>query len=783
MYSSVSLTNGTYVLRMQTSGLAATKGFTHGRVSFDPEKETVQFSHHPPLPLPGFRKVVTEGAVLPFALAGPDGDLRKQRRDVCVQKNRAGQLFAQGIAKTPSTRSREEGWRTRVFKFRAYFTHKGIETEPLIAPNRVALPAWLEQSISRQRRFWNRLASLCADARYACRPVQHDEFLSFMNDTVLPAVDSFNNSLGRSRLRIRTDKLRRPDVSVFALSRFGAFLNHLEEEGKPVPDGLAARILKFVNGVKLDYMPINEFQRNLNQIMKEERYLEDAQRVAFEGEDGKRVVRTVYRRLTDPAEIEARRPELELRDWEWKPTCAAFVSTLKRRKTLGLLFSEGWPKFRSADRSRWSLHYYLNGGAAAGLLFGGGIRGLKIGAPVSLEATGSTMQPGSRDALRNMCPARISFRDALSRQQWEFRFAVLRHNHPFPATAQIKEWKLIYNEKGLWLCLVVEAQFAKPLTASGEVGAVHIGWRKEKEEIWPALVYDPAGQGCEAFHRVIVDETRSPEQTQQHTPFRVNMGCSKWGRRSILWISGHPPHLRVEPGTPDAIRVLDTWDGLELLQKWRDSRKNVFKSLLQSSLDPAPPALEKAGLRTLHHLGGSFIDPNLSRAYKAWAEEDRAIGDQITQLSARISGRLEKGYELVARDICRLFADHGVSTIAVQESLLSQVSRKRSRPSENGAADTILKNSQTSRQRVSPALLLQKVRNVAEQYGLAVLAVNNSFISRRHCDGDGCNHTNPASPNRLITCEKCGKVYDQDENAARNMVEAASASPPSDAAD
>ena len=73
MYSSVELSNGAYFVRMKSTGLAATKGFTHGRVSFDPLAKTVQFSHHPPLPFPDFAETVKKDAVLSFGLLAPDG--------------------------------------------------------------------------------------------------------------------------------------------------------------------------------------------------------------------------------------------------------------------------------------------------------------------------------------------------------------------------------------------------------------------------------------------------------------------------------------------------------------------------------------------------------------------------------------------------------------------------------------------------------------------------------------------------------------------------------------
>lgn len=770
MYSGVTHVNGTFFLRMGTTGLAATKGFTHGRVNFDPGTQTIQFSHHPALPLPAFGDFVREGAVLPFTLLAPDGTERSQRRDIVVHKSKDGLLYAPGISKTPANNSREDGWRIRVFKFRTYFTHPGIETEPQDETGRAILPTWLEQSKKRQRRFWNRLVFLCMEARDACRPVEYDEFLSFLKETVLPAVDTFNNSLGRSKEKIRTTKLRTENPSIFALTRFGAFLQYLEKDGKPVPEGLAEKIFAFAKGTKLDFTPINKFERNLTPILKSERYLEEATVVEEEDEGGAMKSRTVYRRLTDPAEIEARRSELQLRDWEFKPVAAAFASALKRRKTVGCSFFEGWPQFSFEDEE-WGIHYYLNGGCDASQLASGGVRGLRLSPAVPAEATGRQWQSGSRRGRRELCPAEISFRDMLSGEQWGFRFALLRHEFPFPDGSHIKEWKLINNRDGLWLCLVVEGRFAKP-ALSGATGAVHIGWRKEKDEIWPAMIYDPTQTGRAAFHRVTVDVGRCPEKTEQHTPFHIIMGPSRWGRRSKYWISATRPHQRVEPATSGAVQITDTWEGLEHLAAYRDDRKDRFKALLMQSLDPAPSQLTLAGSRTLHQIGEALTNPELQRAYRAWKAEDQEIGNLITTLSARISKRLENGHIQVAHDICKMFVAHGVATVVVQDSLLAKVARKKKgKKTATEAEQKALENSQANRQHVAPGRLLMKLMSLAEEYGLTVVKVDNAFITR-NCHADGCNHTNPASASRLITCESCGKVYDQDENAARNMVHA-----------
>src|ERR1039457_1902101 len=300
MYSSVKRSNGAYFVRMKSTGLAATKGFTHGRVSFDPLAKTVQCSRHPALSFPDFAETVKKDAILSFGLLAPDGTERPQKRDVLILEGKDGQLFAPGISKTPSNNSKEDGWRTRVLKFRAYFTHPGVETEHGTTAHHIEFPQWLQDSINRQRRFRNRLVKLCLDARNACCPVDYEDFARFVKETVLPTVDDFNNSLGRSKDKISAKKLRVETPSIFLLTRFEAFLQHLENDGKPVPAGLAQQISAFTKDLKLDFTPINLFQRNLDAIVRQERYLDDLSLVEREDGEGQVRVHKVFRRLTDP---------------------------------------------------------------------------------------------------------------------------------------------------------------------------------------------------------------------------------------------------------------------------------------------------------------------------------------------------------------------------------------------------------------------------------------------------------------------------------------------------
>ena len=97
--------------------------------------------------------MLSDGDTLELQLVAPDGTLRKQARAgiLKLSPKEPGILRIAGMAKTPRKFSTEDGWGIAIYKYRAYFSHPGVPTDPEIAE-------WLKASIARQRSLWNRLA-------------------------------------------------------------------------------------------------------------------------------------------------------------------------------------------------------------------------------------------------------------------------------------------------------------------------------------------------------------------------------------------------------------------------------------------------------------------------------------------------------------------------------------------------------------------------------------------------------------------------------------------------
>ena len=716
--------------------LKTTKSFTHGGIAFHLAESTVAFGTLPPVQIP-VELPLQEGATLKFQLIGPDGTPRPQQRSGVLKgdERQPGILRISGMAKTPRKFSVEDGWSNAVYKYRAYFTHTGLNTT-------VEIPEWLKASITRQRNFWNRLAWLCREARRKCSPAPSEEISKFVNETILPAIDALNDSLGRSKEKMKHPaKLKTGEPGVDRLWKFAGELRGRIEKGRRVPDGLLEKVVAFAEQFKADYTPLNEFLNHFVSI----------------------------------AALEA--TALQLRRFEIRPTVTAFKAALDRRKTTKVPWSDGWPLIKYPDSPKadnWGLHYYLNKAAvdSALLEFGTGVPGLVFGSPLDPAKTGHPELTGVA-AKRKLREAEISI-SGPDHEQWRFRFGVLQHR-PLPENSHIKEWKLLFQDGVPWLALIVELQ--RPLPAAGGFTAgLEVGWRRTEEGIRFGTLYEPVGS---TIRELTIDLQRSPKDHKDRVPFRIDMGPNRWEKRNIaLLFTKRKPgdELRFAKAS-DSIRQTatlfpdwkpgDTVPNLLMVKNALQSRRyyamNTAKIELRKYLGEHTPAwLEKAGRRGMLRLREDLKDDSVAQAIlNPWLLNDEQIGRLIKAYSIWSMRRMEYGQAQVAHDVCRYLRDKGVSRLVVESNFVAKVAQQ-----QHNDDSTVLKRSQKYRQFAAPAKFLVILKNTAVKYGLAIDEHVNLNISRicQYCD-----HLNPATEKESYQCENCKRVVKQDQNAAVNL--------------
>lgn len=741
-----------YVHAAETS-LKATKAFTHGSIAFDLGARTVTFAQCPPVAVP-MEIVLRQGDTLKFQLMAPDGALRKQTRTGVLTANekQPGILRVAGMAQTPRRFAAEEGWRNEIRKYRAYFTHPGLNTSVKGEYKKFEdLPEWLRECIGRQKALWNRLAWLCREARRKCSPAPTGEIIEFVNNTILPEIDAFNLMLGRKRTK---EKMRHPvklKTEAPGMDGLWSFVGELRgrmEKGRAVPKGLLEKVVEFAQRFKAEYTPLNEFLNNFSAI----------------------------------AEREA--GALGLKRFEIRPTVGAFKAVLDRRKTLKSSWSEGWPLLKYPDSPKadnWGLHYYFNkaGVDSATLESGGIVPGLSFGPPRSASETGHEKLHCKRRTARRMREALISIPGKLPQRRelvvptprsndrfsgtpivgdsgegkdktrHELRFAILEHRL-LPPLSHVKEWKLIYRDGKLWLCLVVELQYSLPRPTEIAAG-LEIGWRRTEEGIRFATLYEPA---TKTIREGMIDLKCSPRDHKDRIPFRIDLGPTRWERRNITLLF---PDWKPGDGIPNAVETRMA------LAVRRDYLKDMAKIRLRKHLGERAPAwLEKTGGNGLHRLAQEFMeDAGVQEIVGEWQKKNRQIAELIALYFARTTKRIEYGQQQVAHDICSRLQEKGIGRLVVESKFLAKVAQQH----DNEDPES-LKRSQKYRQFAAPGKFAALLKNTAAKYGITVEEHENVNITRI-CHN--CDHLNPATEKEKLNCEGCGREIQQDHNAAINL--------------
>jgi hypothetical protein len=706
---------GSYIYVHAADGtLKTTKSFTHAALSFDVTARTVTFGQLPPVSVPNELELA-DGIELKLRLVAPDGTPRKlTRAGVLRSNNKApGILRIPGMAKNPARFSPADGWTIEVYKYRCYFSHPGLKTD-------TEIPRWLKASIARQRNFWNRLSYLCREARRQCSPVPVQEIVSFVQATVIPAIDEFNNSLARERSKEKIKhpvKLKVEEPGLDALWRFAGMLRGLIEKNRVVPADLLEQVMAFAEQFKADYSPLNEFMSSLRAIAS--------------------------------AEAEA----LGMRHFEFRPTFTAFESALNRRRTVKANWSDGWPAIKFPDSPKaddWGLHYYFHkAGVGSELLESGrGVPGLTFGSPVKPADSGHKDLRCSRRSARSLREAEISI-PSDNNEDCTFRFGVLQHR-PLPPGSHLKQWSLVYSDGALWLCFTVERQ--RPLPILGPLAAgLDIGWRRTEEGIRFGTLYEPASK---TFCELTIDLQRSPRDNKNREPFRIDLGPNRWDKRNITKLL---PDWKPGDAIPNTIETRIS------ISARRSCYKNAAKLLLQKHLgDKLPTWFDNAGSRGLAKLQEDFKDDAVvQNILGEWQKEDGALGSLASTYLARYTRQLEEGQTLIAHDVCLYLQQKAITRLVVETSFIAKVSQKH-----DNEAPYSLKKSHKYRQFAAVSRFLLILKRIAVKYGV-VVDEHEAANTTRICAH--CNHLNPSIEKEQFTCEECGREVMQDHNASVNL--------------
>lgn len=703
MFSHTLLVGHVIHVHLAEASRSATTSFMRGTFVFDSASHTVRLGKFPAILLPPELKI-EEGSALRFALVAPDGSLKAQTRTGAVIRNRDGFLRIIGKSMAEPKHKAEDGWAIRVYRFRAYMKHAGIESDE-------TFPQWITDSVTRQRLFWNKLSYLCREARRACSDVPVEVIRNFIAETLRPSIDAFNNSLGRSSEKLKYPKvLRTEDPGIEGLWSFIGELKKREEGGKSNPTALENTIRKFAAQFKTDLVPIVNYQRDFPKL------------------------------ANDAAK------EFGLRNWEFVSRKKSFEAILKRRRSLKMKITDGWPSLKYPDQpgyNNWNISYYLNSANIEISNFDKrGISSLQLGEPVLPSSSGHPLMKMRRARTRKLRPALITIPDQRTCSRFDLRFGVLQ-NRQLPQEGWLKEWKLVHKDGKFWLCLIVQVRQPKADSNPAAAG-ISIGWRRTETGIKVATVYDPTRKQSKEVH---LDLGSAPTDTKVREQFVVRMGPDRAWRR-------HPNLSSLEGD--------NVFDALSALQRTQDAAKDVLKIKIQDILGEETPVwLKKAGRSGLKRLMNLFPQSTqLIAAIEQWQKVDAGYVATYGPARKKLAGRLEKGYEMVARDVCGWLTGH-VGRIVIEEPFLKRAAEQVSTDDPIG-----LRKSAKYRQIAAPGVFLIKLQSVAPAYGLQLEKLQSANTKTRCYH---CGFLNRSSERLENPCGGCGELITQDLNAAANL--------------
>lgn len=621
-----------------------------------------------------------------------------------------GNARVTGLSKTPRKRP---GWPMLTYAYRLYLDHKGV------AVSRV-LPDALRHIVETKAALWNAMVARCEQTIEAGQPVPA-EAIDALAVEVKAALTVFNDALGRSKDKIafpQDEPTEVPAKRFDAYARFKFRLEHIGKEGKPVPEGMLDRLRTFVEQYPYNWEPLHVFERSIESVGKE-----------------------IAAAKSIPDKIA-------------RPVIEAFRACFKRRRTQKVKGFVGLPRTKDVRRFNWFHEEpFRSGGLEVPRFVAKGIVPLRFGPPAPAATTGHPEIKGLRAQLRTLQP--VTFRI----EGHEVTFAALMHR-PLPKNGMLKRWRLVHRDGEYWLNFMVEVPpFVKNARAVVErdVAGLDVNWRVlPSGEILIAMLADGKDDTM-----ITLSMDRSSAATDQggmivagaEGGFRtvsLGVGPSRWGRHNVA--------IGVNYGIPD------TFAGLRTIRHLRDTAKDELKIRIAKAMgDETPIYLTACGARGLKKMADEIEArfPETAKDIRDWSVQDRDYCRVLRKASDLLDGRLRRGYDQLAHQLCRVLAPRGIRVISIEEHFLKKIAE-----AEKKEQPVALQKSARYRQAVGVGRFIDILGQIGIKYGIA-LKRNNAMYTTALCRF--CAAKCEFDGRRTMQCPGCSRVIDQDQNAAHNL--------------
>jgi hypothetical protein len=338
---------------------------------------------------------------------------------------------------------------------------------------------------------------------------------------------------------------------------------------------------------------------------------------------------------------------------------------------------------------------------------------------------------------------KVTLREPESRGQNLFTLNVLIHS--VPAGARMKGYKLRARRdahgKLRWFFIPTFELPEGPETEARTFTGIDVGWRKSGDTEFTAVHCWNDARGYRHWDLKIAD--------------------NRWSRR-------YNTRQKCLPANEQFLIEL-TPAGLRDFASRKGALQRDFKAKMKIVLDNAkllPANWDRIGKRGIarmmtHEKSPEFPALQCLRAeYEAWSRREQELSRIYRAAWGMLSDNLDRQRREIAREILADATDIGIEALDVKQ----MAEKENEGPTDQ---QRHIENVQAhSRQLTGPAKFLAILVNAARKMGKRVHKIDPRDTSRQ-CSQ--CKHINTLSLAQTFVCAGCGREWNRDENAARNL--------------
>jgi hypothetical protein len=427
-----------------------------------------------------------------------------------------------------------------------------------------------------------------------------------------------------------------------------------------------------------------------------------------------------------------------------RATCGCYHSTYITVEAEAMASAASTPYDAMPRFMRWGesqrLAVQLVNGEPPSVLFEGNDRRIRI----AREKRGYTRHPEkTRVRFNTGRLATLWFRVRSENRRPIWALIEFIYHRPLPDDCLVKWVYLLRRRIGrrwkyelLFALARPNGSWEKPDRATSGAVAVDIGWRQTDEGI--RVGYWVGSDGEEGEIRLRPDLASEEGRTYSLRSIRDNL-FNEMRERLQQWLADNKACLTDE--LRDLCKTIAQWQShlrlISWIMKWRQWTAGFAGNL--------PPKVRE-----------------LDGALTAWLKKETHLWDWEANLRDQLVNYRRDAFNKAAAMLRRRY----------RRLILTDLDLRRLARRSASEPDDLLPSARTHRQQVAAGAFRLTLK---QHFNGDVILVQHELVNAKH---HACGYEGGRSDPKVLTqvCDGCGKKYDQDQNAARNMLELAAGS-------